>query len=168
MKFTIFVIVAIALVAFSFGYVFAPHEIYGCWHGVVDDGAFVSGNPYMFNESQMEAALRIVAEHAVDEHMYTLAGGYVCADTAVDVWDLLFSQGIKSTIGVGRAEESCKDFKCANHAWVIVRHGNHTWVIETTGGEVLRDDNPGLAPGYLSGMEFDNPREMKEAAGIYK
>ena len=61
-----------------------------------------------------------------------------CNDMAVDLWNMLFTEGIKSAIVVGNLDIGYAKFSECNHAWLIVfdAEGKYS-VLEPTTGEVF-------------------------------
>jgi CheY-like chemotaxis protein len=85
---------------------------------------------------------------------------YVCIDMAKDVWNMIKTRGINAVVEVGNVGGNITTIQDVNHAWVLAEVGPMQWLaVETTGGFVVtKDENP----RYYTGMQFDNPADMKE------
>jgi hypothetical protein len=112
----------------------------------------------IIGETPVETAENIVKRYH-ETHIYTEYDFFVCADMALDVWDMCKAQGINAIIKVGNIETEAKNITEANHAWVLAETNPGKYLaLETTGGyAVWGEDNP----LYYQGWSFDNPREYK-------
>lgn len=82
---------------------------------------------------------------------------------AIDVWNMVETQGINAEIAVGNVDNSNADWTEYNHAWVLAEVSPDTWLaLEATGGYVTYDEN------YYRGYFFKNPREFKEYLELMK
>lgn len=109
-------------------------------------------------QTPSETAQKIVKRYH-ETHIYSEYDFFVCADMALDVWDMLKAQGIPALIQVGNVESEAKTIADANHAWVLaeISPSEHL-ALETTGGyAVWSNENE----RYYKGWAFDNPREYK-------
>jgi len=105
-----------------------------------------------------ETAANIVKRY-YETHTYSKYDFFVCADMALDVWNMLKAQGINARIQIGNVETPARDITEADHAWVLaeIAPGDYL-VLETTAGHTVSEkDNP----LYFKGWFFDNPREYK-------
>jgi ribosomal protein S27E len=100
-------------------------------------------------------------------HSYTLEGGFVCLDMAIDVWNQLKTYGIEAKIMGGNIKENITAWNYrqlameGNHAWVIAKLSPTEKVaIETTAGTVIKQDMKD-ASAYFKGIEFDDPAQIK-------
>jgi hypothetical protein len=100
-------------------------------------------------------------------HSYTLAGGFVCLDMAIDVWNQLRTYGIEAKImgGIVTTNITAWNFQKlafeSNHAWVVATLSPTEKVaIETTEGKVILPDMEN-ASAYFKGIAFDTPAEIK-------
>ena len=107
-------------------------------------------------------------------HSYTMDGGFVCLDMAIDVWNQLKTRGIDAKIMGGILTENIATWNYrqlamdSNHAWVIVTISPTEKVaVETTAGIVIK---PGMKdyPAYFKGIAFDSPAEIKRFELIRK
>lgn len=87
-----------------------------------------------------------------------------CADMAVDLWNMLFTQGIKSVIVVGNIDNNNATFSEANHAWLYVFNSEAKFcILESTTGEVFfmtTGDQNDPAMKYLSGWLYKDPSDL--------
>jgi hypothetical protein len=113
-------------------------------------------------EKNVETVTDIVEEY-YKTHTYSEYDLFVCADMAIDVWNMVKTQGINTEIAVGNMDDPNADWTEYNHAWVLAEVSSDTWLaLETTGGYVTYDEN------YYSGYFFDSPREFKEYLELMK
>lgn len=107
-------------------------------------------------QTPVETAEKIV-ERYHETHIYSDYDFFVCADMALDVWDMLKTQGISALIQVGNVETDIKNITEANHAWVLAETSPGRYLaLETTGGYVVWSDDR-----YYKGWSFENPRTYK-------
>jgi hypothetical protein len=102
---------------------------------------------------------RNIVKHYHDIHTYSKADLFVCADMAMDVWNMLQAQGIDAVIQIGNVEKAVTDMQESSHAWVVAEVAPGEFLaLETTNGQaVSRAENP----LYYAGWSFDNPQEYK-------
>jgi len=113
-------------------------------------------------EKNVETVTDIVEEY-YKTHTYSVNDLFVCADMAIDVWNMVETQGINAEIAVGNVDDPNADWTEYNHAWVLAEVSPDTWLaIETTGGYVTYDEN------YYRGYFFDNPKEFKKYLELAK
>jgi hypothetical protein len=116
--------------------------------------------------TQEERNTKIVTEIVEDyykTHTYSMPDLFICADMAIDVWNMVETQGINAEIAVGNVDNPNADWTEYDHAWVLAEVAPDTWVaLETTGGCVTYED------GYYTGYFFENAREFKEYLELMK
>ncbi len=119
-----------------------------------------------YTPTQKETNIRIVTEVVEDyhkTHMYSAPDLFVCADMAIDVWNMVETQGINAEIVVGNVDNPNADWTEYNHAWVLAETSPDAWLaLETTGGSVTYKDS------YYTGYFFENPRGFKEYLELMK
>ena len=110
-----------------------------------------------------------IAKDYANSHTYSKGELFVCVDMAMDLWNQLRTQGIKSTIKTGSVT---KDMTwLINDPKSFIREMDHVWLLfeveagkylplETTGGFIVFADTPN-SNRYFIGPEFDNPRQFK-------
>jgi len=90
-------------------------------------------------------------------HAY-IKGVFDCDDMAIDIWDILYEQGITSVIGVGNLELGQEKITQVDHAWLIVMHknaGSRFFILEPTNGETYAfDPRTTVFSQYLQGYFF--------------
>ena len=101
-------------------------------------------------------------------HAY-IKGVFDCDDMAIDIWDILYEQGITSVIGVGNLELGQEKITQVDHAWLIVMHKNagyRFFILEPTNGETYAYDPTTMVflqylQGYffMSSYDFDMARK---------
>jgi len=113
-------------------------------------------------EKNVEIVTDIVEEY-YETHTYSEYDLFVCADMAIDVWNMVETQGINAEIAVGNVDDPNADWTEYDHAWVQAEVSPGTWLaLETTGGYVTYEDS------YYTGYFFENAREFKEYLELMK
>ena len=114
----------------------------------------------------MQIVERIAAMYHAS-HSYTMEGGFVCLDMAIDVWNQLKTYGIEAKIMGGNIHENITAWNYrqlameGNHAWVVATISPDEKVaIETTEGKVIKQGTTDAAP-YFKGIAFDDPAQVK-------
>jgi len=113
-------------------------------------------------ESQEDTNIRILRQIVEDYHKihtYSLDDYFICADMAMDVWNIVDTRGMRAVLVAGNIKNPDADWKNYDHAWVLVKTGTQQWVaLETTAGFlVYKTTNP----NYYQGMFFENPKDLK-------
>ena len=89
---------------------------------------------------------------------------------AIDIWNILYEQGIASVIGVGNLDIDQEKFAQIDHAWLVVMHndmhneddGWHIFILEPTNGETYAFDIKTMAfSEYLQGYFFESPSDFE-------
>lgn len=110
--------------------------------------------------------LKKIVEDYHKTHTYSLPDLFVCADMAIDVWDIVETQGIHAIIKVGNVNRDINTIQEANHAWVMAEIKPNQYVaLETTGGYLVCDTPSFCSVNndrYLFGWKFDNPKDFKD------
>jgi len=120
---------------------------------------------YSKNPDNNEKVRKIAEEYYIS-HTYSLPDFFVCSDMAMDVWNLIKTQGINAKICAGNVNRDIftgetTEYAMANtdHAWVLAETSPMAYVaVETTGGYLVHGEN-GL---YYRGFCFENPAEFKK------
>lgn len=102
------------------------------------------------------------------DHAY-IEGVFDCDDMAIDIWNILYEQGITAVIGVGNLEINREKFAQVDHAWLVVMHndaredaGWHIFILEPTNGETYAFDIKTMAfSQYLQGFFFASPSDFE-------
>lgn len=99
-----------------------------------------------------------------ETHTYMGPDIFVCGDMAMDVWNMVETEGINAEIMIGDPENPrLTDLSKVTHAWVLAEVSPGKWVaLETTGGFISYDD------GYYRGWSFESPREMRTYLSLIK
>lgn len=112
--------------------------------------------------------IKTIAAKYHASHTYTLTGGFVCLDMAIDVWNQLRTYGIDAKImgGIITQNITAWNFQMlaleGNHAWVVAAPSPTEKVaIETTEGKVITPDMEN-ASVYFKGIAFNTPAEIKK------
>lgn len=118
-------------------------------------------------ESPSDTNIRILKEivasyHAT--HTYSLPDFYVCADMALDVWNMVRTRGIPAKIAVGNVGQAAAKVNEYNHAWVVAEYSPGDWIaMETTGGYLVPNE-----VGYYRGIFFETPKDFKTYLDLMK
>ena len=119
--------------------------------------AIISTTPLLANK--ISILEKIVGDYH-STHTYSMYDLFVCADMAIDVWNIVRTQGIDAKIQVGNVEDPNAKQDNYNHAWVLAEVEPFKYVaLETTGGYLVWEREN---ENYYRGFTFDNPREFKE------
>jgi len=93
-------------------------------------------------------------------HTYSKYDLFVCSDMAIDVWNIVETQGINAKIQVGNVDDPNAKPENYNHAWVLAEVEPFSYVaLETTGGYLVWGSENN---NYFQGYSFDNPKELKD------
>ena len=110
------------------------------------------------SESQTNAeVVKEIVENYHKTHTYSYADFFVCADMALDVWNMVETQGINAKIVIGDVQRSNEQLFESNHAWVIAETSPDSWLaLETTGGYTVPNNQE-----YYNGWYFESSRGFK-------
>lgn len=110
------------------------------------------------------AVVREIARTYHQTHTYSNADFFVCADMAMDVWNMIETKGIEAKIAVGDVLQRGEAIHEADHAWVLAETSPGEWTaVETTGGFLASGDE-----NYYEGWFFETPRDFKEYIDLSK
>ncbi|WAC07656.1 MAG: hypothetical protein OS130_00160 [Thermodesulfobacteriota bacterium] len=99
-------------------------------------------------------------------HTYSEPDFFVCADMAIDVWNMVKTKGINARIAAGNVNNPQADGTEFNHAWVVAEAAQRKWIaLETTGGYLVSGKKN---KNYYRGYFFASPRELKEYCDLYQ
>ncbi len=114
---------------------------------------------------QLRSKLEELGKLYGDTHTY-IQGETDCNDMAVDTWNMLLTEDIKSVIVVGNKDMEDETFGDCDHAWLYVFDADGMVIyLEPTTGEVfygrLKDgsSNPDADP-YRDGFIYENPSDL--------
>ncbi len=120
-------------------------------------------------ESKKDQNIKILKKIVEDyhkTHTYSKADMFVCADMAIDVWNMVETQGINAIIKAGRVDKDITELRDVNHAWVMAEVAPDEWIaLETTGGYLVCPVQPICAKNnsrYYTGWSYASPKEFKE------
>ncbi|MGC8660194.1 MAG: hypothetical protein ACP5U1_14105 [Desulfomonilaceae bacterium] len=130
--------------------------------------SFHSAIPLTPTQQRIRLVDSIVKDYA-RSHTYSKKDLFVCVDMAVDLWNRLQTQGVKTIIKAGSVSKDMSWLK--NDARSFLREMDHVWLLfevengkylplETTGGFIVFSDAPN-SDRYFVGPEFDTPRQFK-------
>jgi hypothetical protein len=126
----------------------------------------VSPAPRLTQKEKNIQTVTDILENYYKTHTYNTPSLFVCADMAIDVWNMVETQGINAKIGVGNVDDPNANWIEYNHAWVLAEVSPSTWLaLETTGGYVVYGDKN---ENYYTGYFFKNPKEFKEYLELMK
>jgi hypothetical protein len=125
----------------------------------------VTVSPESKKDQNLRAVKKIVEDYH-KTHTYSKADMFVCADMAIDVWNIVETQGIHAIIKAGAVDKDITDIRDVNHAWVMAEVAPGEWVaLETTGGYLacpVRTVCYSNNSRYYSGWDYESPKEFKE------
>lgn len=130
---------------------------------------YITGISSSSSNTETQTKIQLV-ESMLEEyhktHTYSQNDFFVCADMAIDVWNLVKTKGINAQIAVGNIDNPNANFTEYNHAWVFAEVEPLKWLaLETTGGYVVYKETN---PLYYKGVSFDNPTEFKRYMDLMK
>jgi hypothetical protein len=100
-------------------------------------------------------------------HSYSKKDFFVCADMALDVWNMVKTKGIDSRIAIGNVTKFDAGWREYNHAWVVAETAPGKWLaLETTGGQIVKREEANR--NYYRGYFFPTPREFKAYVDLRK
>jgi uncharacterized coiled-coil DUF342 family protein len=119
----------------------------------------VAAESELVGDTDEETAMNIVEQYH-ETHTYSKTDLFVCADMAMDVWNMLQAQGINAVIQIGDVEKAIVNMQDSSHAWVLaeVAPGQELALETTSGKAVERSENP----LYYAGWSFTTPAKYKE------
>lgn len=124
----------------------------------------ISGNAefmsmaWLNRDWELQNTVTAIGSQYHSSHTY-IANETDCDDMAVDLWNMLYTKGVKSIIVVGNLEKANASFADINHAWLWVFNGQGKyWILEPTTGESIFVRN---ADGSL------NPRAVPYGTGFF-
>ena len=133
----------------------------------------VWGNPKFRSTAWegMSYKLRNTLENIGKEHKEThtfIEGETDCNDMAVDLWNILLTQNIKSIIVIGNKHLAGEDFDQCDHAWLYIFDAEGKVIyMEPTTGEVIYGQlsdgsaNPASEP-YREGFMYEKPSDLRK------
>lgn len=132
-----------------------------------DKNASEVARPLPKPPEKMQIIKAIAAKYHAS-HTYTMDGGFVCLDMAIDVWNQLRTYGIDAKIMGGIITQNITAWNFqklafdGNHAWVVATLSPTEKVaIETTEGKVFTPEMEN-ASAYFKGIAFDTPAQIKK------
>jgi len=100
-------------------------------------------------------------------HTYSKKDFFVCADMALDMWNMVKTKGINSRIAIGNITNPHAGWREYNHAWLLAEAAPGKWLaLETTGGHIVKREQENR--NYYQGYFFFTPREFKEYVDLRK
>jgi hypothetical protein len=124
----------------------------------------ISANPefmsvaWLNRDYELQNAVASIGGQYHASHTY-IANETDCDDMAVDLWNMLYTRGIRSVIVVGNPDKANASFTEINHAWLWVFNAQGKyWILEPTTGESIFVRN---ADGSL------NPRAVPYGTGFF-
>jgi hypothetical protein len=125
------------------------------------------------------AEVQRIAEEYHKTHTYSLNDFYVCSNMAMDVWNMIKTQGIDAKICVGNVKENISSYlderdgvfnyyNHMDHAWVLAEVEPFKYIaVETTGGYLVwgnySETNPDnvINQLYYTGTCFNTPNQFQ-------
>ncbi len=122
---------------------------------------------WKMRDFELQLTLEEIAQQHYSTHTY-YEGEYDCSDMAVDLWNMLLTQDIKSVIVVGNRDMTGETLEESDHAWLYAFNADGKVIyVEPTTGEVfygkLPDGttNPKVVP-YREGFIYRQPSDLRK------
>ena len=112
-----------------------------------------------WNINILKDKVREVSQVCYTWHEY-IEGEFDCNDMAIDIWNMLYKEDIKSVIVCGDIENENETFADCNHAWlVILNKPVHIFALEPTTAKTHPHD--GTHPQYFEGFFYKQPSDLR-------
>ncbi|MBT4511532.1 MAG: hypothetical protein HOC20_04900 [Chloroflexi bacterium] len=114
-----------------------------------------AGQGYTWQSKVEEIGRQYHASHIFIE------GETDCNDMAIDIWNMLLAQDIKSVITIGSLDNSMVTFDQCDHAWLSVFDSEGEFVsLEPTTGQVFYSNTAGHEQ-YIGGFFYKKPSDLR-------
>lgn len=130
----------------------------------------VESNPIYWNtnwrglDAELQAKAYDVADYYFDTHTY-IEDETDCNDMAVDVWNMLHTEGIKSVIVIGNHNLTGEYFNECDHAWLLLFNSEgYSFALETTEGTLFFAEDAEYdtqIEQYWEGFLYLKPSDLK-------
>jgi len=134
----------------------------------------IQSNPAYWNmawkdkDYELQQTTQEVNSQYFESHTY-VAGETDCNDMAIDIWDMLHTQGITSIIVDGNQELTGETFADCNHAWLLIFSSDGAaFALEPTNGELYFADDVEQHPElgqYWEGFFYTKPSDLRADLG---
>lgn len=123
--------------------------------------------------AEMESKTLAINQAYNKTHTY-IKGETDCNDMAIDIWNILQTEGIVSIIVIGTLDKDGKTIADCNHAWLMINmlyKGDSKpsgFVLEPTNGEIYFGEDANLNPvlnRYWRGYGYTKPSDLREDLG---
>lgn len=113
---------------------------------------------------ELQKKVKLINAQYFQTHTY-IKGETDCNDMAVDIWNMLLTEGIRSIIVIGNLDKNAESFAECNHAWIIIPNkGGSYFALEPTNGKCYSKrhirDNPRLKQ-YWEGFFYKLPSDLR-------
>lgn len=137
------------------------------WSDVWADPETYGSPAWKGRDYGLQQKLEEIAQLYYSTHTY-YEGETDCNDMAVDIWNMLLKQDIKSIIVVGNRDVVGETLEESNHAWLYALNAQGKVIyLEPTTGEVFYgklpdgSTNPKAVP-YRDGYGYDRPSDLRK------
>lgn len=134
------------------------------WTQISTDPTLVS-TAWAGRDSQWHDKIKEIGALYHGTHVY-IQNETDCDDMAVDIWNMLLAQNIKSVIVVGNLDKKNASFAETNHAWLVVYNAQGQYaILEPTTGEIIYainmdgTHNTKIDP-YYGGWAYKKPSDL--------
>jgi hypothetical protein len=107
--------------------------------------------PIITEEEKNVGIVTDIVKDYYKTHTYSKYNLFVCADMAIEVWNMVETQRINAEIAVGNVDNPNANWTEYNHAWVLSEVSPDRWLaLEPTGGYIVySEDNENYYSGYF-------------------
>ena len=128
-------------------------------------------NPIYWNtdwegsDYELQMTVQAVSAEYCQTHTY-IEGETDCNDMVVDIWNMLYTEGITSIIVVGNQGMDAEYFEDCDHAWLLICDSmGNSFALEATEGLLIfaedADNDPSLDQ-YWEGYFYTKPSDLRE------
>jgi len=130
----------------------------------------IHSNPAYWNmawegmDYELQQTTREINSLYFETHTY-VEGETDCNDMAIDIWNMLQTQGITSIIVFGSLESTGETFAECNHAWLLIYNSEGgAFALEPTNGELYFAEDVEQYPEleqYWAGYFYTKPSDLR-------
>lgn len=133
------------------------------WQEVESNSIYWNTN-WRYLDAELKVKVNDVANKYFQTHTY-IANETDCNDMAIDIWNMLHTEAIKSVIVIGNLSLNGELLNECDHAWLLIFNSEgYSFALETTEGMILFAEDIEFDPQieqYWEGFLYDKPSDLK-------